>query len=202
MADAGSIRAGRAYIELGANDSQLQAALQRASARMHAFGARVAQIGQRMAAAGAAGLAGFGAAANQFANVGEQLYRMSQRTGASVEALSGLRYAASQVGTDLETVEGAMRGVQQAIVQAGQGSAEAQDKFLRLGLRARDLAKLQPQEQFLAIVQQLSRIEHGKRGVDVAMIRRISEATRSSVLWLLAYPPEICQWCEGTEVFR
>lgn len=50
--------------------------------------------------------------------------------------------------------------------------------------------------------EQLSRIEHGKRGVDVAMIRRISEATRSSVLWLLAYPPEICQWCEGKEVFR
>lgn len=160
MADSAGIRAGRAFVELGANDAQLRAAVDRASARLQAFGASVAAAGRQMAVLGVAGLAGLGAAAGTYANVGEQLYRMSQRTGASVEALSALRYAAAQTGTDLETVEGAMRSVQQALVQAAQGSADAQDKFLMLGLRARQLKNLNTDSQFLIIAEQLSKIRN------------------------------------------
>ena len=54
MASTQGIRAGRAFVELFADDSKLVAGLRRASARLKAFGAALSGIGLKMPGLGAA----------------------------------------------------------------------------------------------------------------------------------------------------
>jgi len=54
---AGGIRAGRAFVELGAHDAPLAQVLRRAQARLQTFGAQLAGIGGALLGAGGAGLA-------------------------------------------------------------------------------------------------------------------------------------------------
>lgn len=57
MPAAQGIRAGRAFVELFADDKRLVRGLRRAQAKLQAFGAAVRGMGLRVAAAGAAMLA-------------------------------------------------------------------------------------------------------------------------------------------------
>ena len=91
------IKAGRAYVELGVS-SKLQAGLKRAQRRLRAFGAGVQRLGRQFTLMGAAMLASLAGAAKHFASYGDQLAKMSKRTGVSVEALSALRFAAARTG--------------------------------------------------------------------------------------------------------
>ena len=152
------IRAGKAYVELGADDSKLRKALDGASTRLKSFGAGVATIGVSMAGLGVAIAAPLFAASKMFADAGSELADMSARTGMSVEALSALGHAATQTGTDLATVEGAARKMQKNLVAAATGSQEAEIAFASLGLSVDRLVKMSPDEQFAAVARAIARI--------------------------------------------
>lgn len=169
MANTGGIRAGRAFVELGANDAKLQKALSRAQQRMRAFGAGVASIGGKIAAGGAAMLSPFALSTRAFMKNGDELDKMSKRTGVSVEALSELGYAAGQSGTDLETLEKGVRTMQRTINDAERGLATANDALGELGLSLGSLQGLTPEQQFKAIADSLSRIEDPGKRAAIAM---------------------------------
>ena len=101
--------------------------------------------------------------------LGDALDKMSKRTGFGVEALSTLSYAATQCGTDVETVEGAIRGYQSVLADAANGSTDAAEKLSRLGLDAAKLAALSPEEQLRALFDALGRIEDPTRRAAAAM---------------------------------
>jgi len=103
-----AIRAGRAYVELFAKDGRLVKGLQRASARLKAFAAGVTNIGMKAMLAGAAVTAPLLASVKAFASMGDKLDKMANRTGASVEALSELAYAAEQTGAGIDIFEKAV----------------------------------------------------------------------------------------------
>jgi hypothetical protein len=67
-----------------------------------------------------------------------QLEKFSEKTGASVEALSALRSAAKITGTDFESVTTGIGKLDQAIVNAAQGTGKAVDVFASLGVSLRD----------------------------------------------------------------
>ncbi|MBQ7111311.1 MAG: hypothetical protein IJO06_08815 [Thermoguttaceae bacterium] len=94
--------------------------------------------------------------------LGDALDKMSKRTGFGVEALSTLSYAATQCGTDVETVEGAIRGYQSVL-------ADAAEKLSRLRLDAAKLVALSPEEQLRALFDALGRIEDPTRRAAAAM---------------------------------
>lgn len=168
MADTRGIRAGRAFVELGVRD-KLSRGLTAAQKKLEAFGAGVRAIGTRMIALGVAGvtaLAGTGAA---FASAGDALDKMSSRTGASVEALSELGYAASLSGSDLETLEAGLRTMQKNLVAAVRGADGATETLRLLGLRAGDLAELSPDAQFKLLADRLSRVEDPALRATLAM---------------------------------
>ena len=158
MADSRGIRAGRAFVELGVSD-KLSAGLRRAQRRLKAFGAGVRQVGLRLVAAGVAALVPLGLAVRIFAKAGDELEKMSRRTGVSVEALSELGFAAEQSGADLETLEKGVRTMQRAIVDLGRGLSTQVDAFGALGLTLKDLQNLKPEEQFKLIADRLSQVE-------------------------------------------
>jgi len=164
MADAGGIRAGRAYIELGVND-KIAAGLARARARLLAFsatlrnvGAGFERVGTRMAAFGVGAAGALGLAVRSFASQGDTLDKMSKRTGMSVESLSELSYAAQLSGASLADVEAGTKRMQRSLIEATQGSKTAREAFERLGLSVDALARLNADQQFGAVGAALARV--------------------------------------------
>lgn len=160
MASGSQIRAGAAFIELYTKDTKLVKGLNRAAARLKAFGDGITAVGKRMTALGAAIVTPLFAASKVFADMGDTVAKSAARTGASVEALSELAFAAEQSGSDLATLEGSLTKMQKFLVAAAQGSGQATDSLAQLGLSVSDLARLAPEDQFSAIADRLSRIEN------------------------------------------
>lgn len=168
MASSQGIRAGRAYVEIGASD-KLQAGLRAAQARLKAFGASVTAVGTKLAAIGGIVLAGLGVAVKKFAEVGDQYDKMSQRTGLTAEELSELAFAAEQSGSDIEALEKVIRRMATTIYDAARGSALAVDALADLGLSVDFLMGLRPAEQLSAIADALASIEDPSRRSAIAL---------------------------------
>jgi len=159
MPSTGAIRAGRAFVELFADDSRLVRGLKRAEAKLKAFGEGVRNLGLKLAGLGSAVVAPLIAATKVFAKMGDDLAKMSARTGFSVETLSELGFAAELSGTSMEVLENGIRKMQRTIVDAASGMRSAQDALALLGLTVADLDKLSPEEQFKLIADRLAAIE-------------------------------------------
>jgi len=124
MAAQSGIRAGRAFVELFADDSRLVRGLKRASARLRSWGRSITSMGARIAAAAAAVLGPMLGATKIFASAGDQLDKMSKRTGIGVESLSQLQYAAELSGSSLEDVGNAVQRMNRRLgrITVGQAS--------------------------------------------------------------------------------
>jgi len=159
MPKAGAIRAGRAFVELFADDSKLVRGLKRAQAKLKAFGEGVRNLGLKLAGLGSAIVAPLIASTKVFAKMGDDLAKMSARTGFSVETLSELGFTAELSGTSIEVLENGIRKMQRTIVDAATGMQSAQDALSLLGLTVADLDQLSPEEQFKLIADRLAAIE-------------------------------------------
>jgi hypothetical protein len=159
MASSQGIRAGRAFVELFADDTKLVRGLRAAEKRLKAFGAGVQSIGTKLFALGSAAVAPLLATTNVFASMGDQLAKMSARTGISVESLSELGYAADQSGASLEMLEGGVRKMQKFLLDAAERSTTAVQTLSRLGLSLSDLGSRSPEQQFELIADRLSQIQ-------------------------------------------
>lgn len=168
-ADSTAVRAGKAYVEIFADDSPLARGLKRAQKRIEAWGAGLRSIGTKVGAVGLAMVTPFLAAAKVFADAGSALDDMSQRTGASIEALSGLKYAAEQSGTSVESLENGMRKLSVNLSEAVTGSKSAQANFAALGLSWKKLSGMKPDQQFLAVADAVSRVRNPAQRAAAAM---------------------------------
>jgi hypothetical protein len=134
---AAGIRAGRAFVEIGTDQTLFDRGIKAVRASMQRLSASAATIGRSLSSgfgaangalktmaggllntrtliASAVGSAGLGMLAKTFADAGSDLDDMAQRTGATVEELSALGFAAKMSGTDIGTVEKAIRKLQQS----------------------------------------------------------------------------------------
>ncbi|MCC6653316.1 MAG: hypothetical protein IT348_19350 [Candidatus Eisenbacteria bacterium] len=84
---------------------------------------------------------------------------MSARTGASVEALSELGYAAQQSGTSAASLEGGLKHMQRTLADAAGGSETSAEALGNLGLTVADLQGLSPDQQFERIAEGLAGIQ-------------------------------------------
>lgn len=147
-----NIRAGRAFVEIGGDDRALTAALNRAAAKFKAMGSVVSAIGREMIKVGTAIVAPFILAGKVFSEMGANLYRASQRVGASVESLAGLAYAAKQTNVEFEALEMGLKKMEKSIVA---GDAV----FREIGVSLSALRGLSPEKQFALIADALSKIQ-------------------------------------------
>jgi len=154
----GAIRAGEAFVELATRNNPLMRGLKAAEARLKQFGQVITNIGSKLTMLGGAVFAPLLAAAVAAGESGSALLIMSQRTGASVEALSGLQYAARQAGVDAEALEKGMVKMARTIQQAADGSHEAQQALAHLGITVAELSGLSPDQQFARIARGLAEI--------------------------------------------
>ncbi len=169
MASGRTIRAGKAAVEIGGRD-RLTGMLRRMERRLQSFGKRIRSVGLAGAAGGAALVAPFALASRAFAKTGDELDKMSKRTGISVESLSELGFAAEQSGADLKTLEKGTRTMQRSINDLGRGLSTQKDAFNDLGLEYQHLNGLSPEKQFELVSDRLSKIEDPSKRAALAMM--------------------------------
>jgi hypothetical protein len=169
MAKSGAIRAGRAYVELFADDSKLIRGLNAASAKIKAFGAGIQSLGTKMLAAGTAIAAPLAIAVKSFSSMGDAVAKMSKRTGVAVETLSAWGFAAERAGADIAAVETGIKRMQRTINDSVTGNKAAADALAAVGLSARDLQGLAPEEQFRLLAASVNDIEDPTKKAALAM---------------------------------
>jgi len=169
MANTGAIRAGRAFVELFADNTQLVRGLRAAERKLRAFGDSIRTMGLKMMSIGAAMLAPLAGSAKVFSTMGDSVAKMAKRTGLSVESVSELSYAASQSGIEIEALENGLRPMQRSIYDAGRGLSTAVDALSDLGLSYKQLENLSPEEQFKVIAERLNGIQDPTKKAAVAM---------------------------------
>jgi hypothetical protein len=159
MGKTGAIKAGRAFVEVFADNSKLVRGLRQAEKHVKEFGKSIQNIGLKIMALGTAAIAPLVASSKAFASMGDSVAKMAKRIGISVESLSGLTYAAELSGASSEELENSFRRMQRTIGDAADGMQTANESLLRLGLQMSDLAGMSPDQQFKLIGDRISQIK-------------------------------------------
>ena len=154
-------------VRITGNTASLNKAVSKAETRMGKFskaGSKalkaVGTAAKGLAIGGAAALVGFGiAGVKAFVSLGDELDKMSKRTGFSVEALGELKFAAEQSGASLETIEKAAKRMASTVFDAGLGLKSTTDSLDALGISVADLQGLSPEQQFQLFANALSGVE-------------------------------------------
>ena len=158
-----AIRMGGAFVEIFTDWSKMKSGLRAAEQFGQSWGSKIksagtsilgsgpsALVGNYLANATAASL-GMAGMVQVFANAGSELVDMSNRTGASVESLSALQFAAKMTGTEFSAIETGAKKLQNNISDAAAGNEEAVKTFDKWGLSAQSFIGL-PLEQQLGMI--------------------------------------------------
>src|SRR5262249_35220068 len=137
----GSIRAGRAHVELSAKDAGLERSLERARLKVLAFGKALAGVGGVLIGAGGGILAPLAVLFKETVGHFDKVQKAATRLGATAEDVSALGYAAEQSGSNLEELEKASRIMLATL-------AEAPETFDEFGLSAQKLKGLGLADKF------------------------------------------------------
>lgn len=113
-----------------------------------------------------AGIAAFGAAANAVAkglldlsDRVQKLGREADKIGASFEFIQVLEEAASRSGSSVEAVGGSFRKFLSVLNEANAGSDKAVAAFAKVGISAKELQSLSPQEAYEEVAKAVAAIE-------------------------------------------
>ena len=135
--------AGTLEIQLLANMARLQADMDTAKrsvgSAMSSIESAVAMAKGALIGLGAIGLAtAFAQSVRGVIDLGDELNKLSQRTGVGVEALSQLRYAAKLSDVSAESLSTGLKKLNISIAEAGSGSKEKAEMFKALGVSVTD----------------------------------------------------------------
>lgn len=180
----GAIRAGRAFLEIGARDN-LTKGLNLAQAKLKSFGKGVRTMGVALTTASAAAGASLFKIVTGFADFGDKLVDMRDRTGIAVSSLFALGTAAERGGASMEDLESGIKNMLRLLHEAGEGSKAAVDSLRALGLSIDMLAKLPPDKAFLKIAEALSHVKNQASKTSLAMQIFGKSGTRLLPLFVL-----------------
>lgn len=123
------------------------------------------------AAAGVGVVAGFGAMIKGSINTADELLKMSQRVGISVESLSTLRHAADLSGISMESFETSVGRLNRNIVDSTLGKGEAKEIFEQLGIVVTDSnGKIKNTDSILFdVANRFSQMEDGTEKAAMSM---------------------------------
>jgi len=177
VASSRAIEAARAFVKIFVDDTPLKRGLSTLTTRLAGAAKGVAGIAASLGTAAVAGgigliVSGMSAAAAsvwRFSEAAAGIDDIAQRTGASAESLSQLRYAAEQSGANLEAVEKGMRKLGDVTTQAAGGSKSAAAALASVGLSAEQLLAMPVEDRFLAVAQGISQIQDPAAQASVAM---------------------------------
>lgn len=193
-----NVKAGEAYVSLFADPKALYAGLKAATAKVRQFlKDTTQQIGDLGRSIRGIGLSGLGAglatlgvglkSAFDFASLGDNLSKMSDRLHINTEFLSEMGHVAKMSGSDIGTMESALSSLQSKALSGD-------DVFHQLGLDTRVLSFQPVEKQFEAVIGQLERIEND--AIRAAMATKIFGGAGNALL------PMIKQGTAGIAAMR
>lgn len=180
---------GKLEVVIGAKLDELQKGLTEAQNALKGFsgnvqketdsiGVNLASVGKYATMAGAAIVAASVAAGyalikitSNMAEYGDQMGKMAQKTGISVETLSGLGYAAKMADIPIEGLQNGLKFLAKNSEEARDKSGAARDAFEKLGLAADVTGKqAKPLDQiFFNVADKFSQMEDGGQKTALAI---------------------------------
>lgn len=133
------------------------------------FGKSMQKVGASFAVVGGAITAALGVAVKSLANAADVADDTAKRTGLTVEAVQELGYVAKMTGSNLATVEVALRTMQKGLTDSGTESAAFTSALATLGLSLAELRAMNPQAQFDALSQAIAGVTDPSQRAGLAM---------------------------------
>ena len=162
--DSKGIKAGRAYVEVGVDASDLVVGLAKAKRMLLSFGKGLAVGGGALLGIGSSITAPILESFREVVKAFSELHDASDRTGVGTEALSDLAYAAKLSDASLADVVKGFKGLNNVMADAEGGSASAQAALAKLGLTFKDLKGKEGGEQFARLSEGLERLDDAAQG--------------------------------------
>ena len=163
-------------IELVLESKQFSAAMQKvndafekSNKDLEKFGKNLQKIGGVFAGAGAAVSAALGVSVKALANAADVADDTAKRTGLTTQAVQELAYVAKMTGSDLSTVEVALRTMQRNLADTGAESATFKGALDALGLSLDNLRQMSPQAQFDTLSNALAGVEDASQRAGLSM---------------------------------
>lgn len=156
MAGVNTVRAGRAFVELFANDSKLIASLNSARQRVQAFAGQIASVGLRAGAAGGAIMAPLGTAFGSAVTRGRDVLRLADTFKITTESVSTMAYAFDTAGVSFEEFSSVLDGVAGHV----RAAADANERLINVAgaMNGRQLIGMGLDKQLEAIADDFARI--------------------------------------------
>lgn len=172
--------AGELWVQLGLDDKQYNSGLQRAQQAAQQAGSKIeghfskikgVLAGIGIAIGGAAIIGGIATLVRNVINTGDEMYKMSQKTGVAVETLYELQYAGRLSDVSMQQVQTGLMRLSRTMYDAAAGNKEAQQTFKDLGVAYQDsTGRLRDSGVVLYdIADRLSKIEDGATKTATAM---------------------------------
>lgn len=154
---------GNIFIKIGAKWDEVEKATAAVDKAMVKIGDKFQKVGKDLSIMGGAITAAMGLIIVKTANLGDQFYDLSQRTGIAVETLSSFKLAADKSGTSIGGFATGMKGLSRAMADAASGGKESKEAFDAVGVSATDSAgKLRPLDQvMLDVADRFAAMENG-----------------------------------------
>lgn len=168
-ANVAGIRAGRAYVEITADDRKALAVMHMFQAKLQKWGRQISALGAAWGKSSLAVLAPATALVKLWASAGDEIHKMSIRTGIGAETLSTLGYAARRSGSDLQTLDQALKDLAKFSTEAAAGSKLQIDTLRELGITAEQIDLVAPERQLLLLADALKGIEDPQKRAALAM---------------------------------
>lgn len=143
---------------MSSNTSTWQRQLIAVDKQFEKVGISVGKIGAALA--GAVSIGAIVGNLRSVVNEMDEIGKASDRLGIATEALSKISYAGSLADVSLQDVEKTVRTMQKALVEGASGSKTFTESFERLGLSARDLLALKPEDAFAKLLDAIVKIEN------------------------------------------
>ena len=157
-------------IELAANSAKMVSELKKTNRKIDSFAKKAKKSINVMKAAF---LATAAAMTFKFAkgalDAGDEIQKLSIRLGATTEALSQFQHVANLSGVTFRTFVMGLQRSTRRISEAAAGTGEAKKALEELGLSAKELNKLRPEQQFEVLAEALSQVENQADKVRLSM---------------------------------
>ncbi len=126
-------------------------------------------LGSLSGIAGVLSVSGLGVITKASIESADKIGKLSDRLGASTEALSQYQHVAELSGVTFETLTMGWQRMTRRVAEAANGTGEAKNALIELNLSAKDLNQLKPEDQFEAIATALSGVTNSADRVRLSM---------------------------------
>lgn len=180
----GAIRAGRAFVELYAEDNRVYRALDRLKARFQSFAGFTLKAGVALGAGGLAALAPLKGAIDTITEQGK-LGAVADAFGLSAEEASRLFGIMQSGGSDLRDATEGLVTLGQRVNDAMTGTGkDAKQLFADLGVSAAEFDGLNPAQQFYKLVDSLQKVGDPAKRVQL-LLKAVGEDTGKNLIPVL-----------------